>query len=231
MNKWIFTTIITICMVGAAQADIFDFEGTVPNPLSTGDQDALVAAYMTEVYGSSVSVLGAQVSVYQSDGSTAGAPLGPDQFIKNRNRFSEPPYDIDTIEISFDTVPILNAQFEAGVFAASVHGSPDFVCEAYDAIGNPVGISDGGGANLGGVGSHTISGNQWIWYTNWATDVSALSPLLVFNSPVTRLVFHDDNQFDVGVDNLEVTPVPVPGAVLLGMLGLSVVGVKLRKRA
>jgi hypothetical protein len=26
-------------------------------------------------------------------------------------------------------------------------------------------------------------------------------------------------------------PVPVPGAVLLGMLGLSVVGVKLRKRA
>jgi len=30
---------------------------------------------------------------------------------------------------------------------------------------------------------------------------------------------------------LNYTPVPVPGAVLLGMLGLSVVGVKLRKRA
>ena len=32
------------------------------------------------------------------------------------------------------------------------------------------------------------------------------------------------------LDNLEYTPVPVPGAVLLGMIGLSVAGVKLRKR-
>ena len=31
--------------------------------------------------------------------------------------------------------------------------------------------------------------------------------------------------------NVDFTPVPVPGAVLLGMLGLSVAGVKLRKRA
>lgn len=38
---------------------------------------------------------------------------------------------------------------------------------------------------------------------------------------------------DVGEGNYEVemTPVPVPGAVLLGMLGLSVAGVKLRKYA
>ena len=33
------------------------------------------------------------------------------------------------------------------------------------------------------------------------------------------------------MDHLQYSPVPVPGAVLLGMLGLSVVGVKLRKRA
>ncbi len=38
--------------------------------------------------------------------------------------------------------------------------------------------------------------------------------------------------FNMGVDNVSVMaePVPVPGAVLLGMLGLSVAGVKLRKR-
>ena len=33
------------------------------------------------------------------------------------------------------------------------------------------------------------------------------------------------------IDNVEVTVVPVPGAVLLGILGLSVAGIKLRKFA
>jgi hypothetical protein len=37
--------------------------------------------------------------------------------------------------------------------------------------------------------------------------------------------------FAFELDNLAVAPVPVPGAFLLGMLGLSVAGVKLRKRA
>ncbi len=35
----------------------------------------------------------------------------------------------------------------------------------------------------------------------------------------------------VHYDNLTFNPVPVPGAVLLGMIGLSIAGVKLRKRA
>lgn len=35
----------------------------------------------------------------------------------------------------------------------------------------------------------------------------------------------------LGMDNLQFTPVPVPGAVLLGMLGLSVASLKLRKFA
>ena len=33
------------------------------------------------------------------------------------------------------------------------------------------------------------------------------------------------------IDNVAFTPVPVPGAFLLGMSGLSIAGVKLRKRA
>ena len=33
------------------------------------------------------------------------------------------------------------------------------------------------------------------------------------------------------IDNVAFTPVPVPGAFLLGMIGLSIAGVKLRKRA
>lgn len=38
-----------------------------------------------------------------------------------------------------------------------------------------------------------------------------------------------DGQSAVGLDNLQFNPVPVPGAVLLGILGLGVAGVKLRK--
>lgn len=37
--------------------------------------------------------------------------------------------------------------------------------------------------------------------------------------------------YDAGIDNVSVAVVPVPGAVLLGMLGLSLAGVKLRKQA
>lgn len=36
---------------------------------------------------------------------------------------------------------------------------------------------------------------------------------------------------NTGIDNVQIGVVPVPGAVLLGILGLSVAGVKLRKRA
>ncbi len=54
-------------------------------------------------------------------------------------------------------------------------------------------------------------------------------------SPNSKLRFtwdrNDDKLFSSGIDNVVVSAIPVPGAVLLGMLGLSVAGVKLRKRA
>jgi choice-of-anchor C domain-containing protein len=56
----------------------------------------------------------------------------------------------------------------------------------------------------------------------------------VADAPVTTLQFMstvtgDQNAWGPALDNVSI--VPVPGAVLLGMLGLSVAGVKLRKRA
>jgi len=76
-----------------------------------------------------------------------------------------------------------------------------------------------------------IDDGQWRKYS-----YSFTAPLSIGN-PV-RLMFEDfahpsydtiASAPDVYFD--DITFVPVPGAVLLGMLGLSVAGVKLRKRA
>lgn len=221
--------ITTICMVGSAQADLitFDFED-----LDVGNTETDISTYMSGLYPGSVTVLYAVVSNTDSVG-TIGGPLGPDNFIKNTSGTpapgDDPPYNTGLFEISFDdTTPIYSAQFDAGVFGASQE-STDFVMEAWDKYGNPVGMTDGGG--YVGAFAEGISGNEWVFSTNWAVDVAVVSPLLIFDGPVTRLVFHDDNLYDVGIDNLVVNTVPVPGAVLLGILGLSVAGVKLRKYA
>ena len=44
-------------------------------------------------------------------------------------------------------------------------------------------------------------------------------------------IYYDPSLSEFAVANLSVSPVPVPGAVLLGMIGLGVAGVKLRKYA
>jgi hypothetical protein len=225
MNKWIFTTIITVCMVGAAQAQLFDFDA-----LSPGDNAAAISTYMTGLYPGTVTALNAVASITDS-GGTPGIPLGDDSFIKNA--YSDGSANSGQFEIIFD-VPIVSAQFEAGVFAASQVWE-DFSFNPFNASGDPVGMSDGGGAVIpGGTSAYIVGGDggtEWIWLTNWAYDIVATSPVLIFDEPVTRLLFHDDQVHDIGIDNLSVEAVPVPGAILLGMLGLSVVGVKLRKHA
>jgi hypothetical protein len=52
------------------------------------------------------------------------------------------------------------------------------------------------------------------------------------SSPISRIVLDIDGFAgeDFGINRISVTPVPVPGAVLLGMLGLSTAGLKLRRR-
>lgn len=77
------------------------------------------------------------------------------------------------------------------------------------------------------------------WTTSYVTHdpttigffgVASDSPITTirWTSPITLGGYQ---QVNTGIDNVQIGVVPVPGAVLLGMLGLSVVGVKLRKRA
>ena len=78
------------------------------------------------------------------------------------------------------------------------------------------------------------------WYASSYTTIDI--PDITFSSNVSLLVFSDGGSEDVGIDNLRVDSyvappivetenIPVPGAVLLGLLGLSAAGIKLRKHA
>ena len=79
---------------------------------------------------------------------------------------------------------------------------------------------------------------HWVYKTVTHTydigDNSGFTFDLAFDAPVSLITISDDGHFDVGVDNLVVSDAlvaPIPGAALLGMLGLSVAGVRLRKKA
>ena len=130
----------------------------------------------------------------------------------------------------------------------------DKVRYGYNSTGYP---PHSGDAVLGSVSNQTIrvdfdiaSTYVGAWYTSGSTfyleaydasdnllDSAAGSPNLGTNSLISvsggniaYVLFHDYGAM-YSIDDLEFTPVPVPGAVLLGLLGLSVAGVKLRKHA
>jgi hypothetical protein len=52
---------------------------------------------------------------------------------------------------------------------------------------------------------------------------------VVFAAPVSTLVFHNTRLGEVQIDNLAVTPVPIPSAIMLGSIGLVAAGYRLRK--
>ena len=199
--------ITTVCMVGVAQADLvtFDFEA-----LSSGDDAAAISTYMTGLYPSTVTVISAVAAIETSaDLDPVYAPTTSTMYITpTTGQVDDPPADF--MRISFD-IPILSAQLDAGVFGISTHGNPDFTVLAYTA--------------------DDVLVRRWEWGTNYRT-ISMTTPLFDFSSnPVTHLVFHNDYPGHIGVDNLTVSPVPVPGAILLGLLGLGAAGLKLRKYA
>lgn len=73
--------------------------------------------------------------------------------------------------------------------------------------------------------------------TGWMSVVTAWSlPEPIGSlSPNVRIKFQwdrsDDRLYNSGIDNVWVQAVPVPGAVLLGVLGLGAAGMKLRRRS
>jgi hypothetical protein len=69
-------------------------------------------------------------------------------------------------------------------------------------------------------------------YPNWVEGTQYVSFLgVIAEDGAINIEIYNTAPTDTVVSGMQIQLVPVPGAVLLGMLGLSVVGVKLRKHA
>jgi len=91
-----------------------------------------------------------------------------------------------------------------------------------------------GGYVLSTLFSHSIMGSDPEDY--WGTPWTLVSYTFAASGTYTLLIetwndLDSDQSSYVGIDNVALTPVPVPGAILLGMLGLGAAGLKLRKFA
>ncbi len=203
---------IAVCLAvtcTAAKADItFDFEGT-----SVGDESAGLTTYMSGVYGSSVTVTDARVST--------NTFLPPIDWAGNDTKFIRLALTGDgalegDMEISFDETPISAVRFDGFVWLDdNLFDLGDLQLKAYSdqftASGGTRGDPDPGSI----VADLTWDPGTWNGFdSGW----------VVFDQPVTLLVFSDHSIYDIGVDNLQVRAVPAPGAALLGLLGMGLIG-------
>jgi hypothetical protein len=86
--------------------------------------------------------------------------------------------------------------------------------------------------NVSGAAPVLVDDGKWRAYSYTFTATAGMNPIhLMFEDFYAPGYGLADVARDAYFDDIRFVAVPVPGAVLLGMLGLSVAGVKLRKRA
>jgi len=211
MRKYYFLIVCLVLTMGNVchtQADLIDFEST---GLSEG------ASLTTEIPG--LTFLGTilakpgapTVAFSTNDTVVGGAPFGGD-FITDAPVGGD--YGIpQTIAISFD-VPVFDISFSIAdlewvgdyreVLTAEAFDAADTLLERVTIMGGDPGTGD---------------------------EIATLVKFTTGNvSSLTLAVTNESGRAGWGVDNLSFTPVPVPGAVLLGSIGLALAGWKLRRR-
>lgn len=227
MSKMILAIAVVLCLAAAAQADLytFDFEGVETS------SDSSIGNYMTNVYDHrTITVDNATVIDNSSNyGDDWNGKSGGDNYFYVDSSSGH-------ADVFFTGAPIYNISGDGYVFDATP--GADWVLNGYDSGNNLV------NSFIMDFGESTYTTEEWSWaHWGWETvvhtidlgDDSAFTFDLAFATAVTRIRLSDDGRYDVGMDNVVVddAPIstPIPGAVLLGMLGLSVAGVKLRKQA
>jgi hypothetical protein len=231
MRKLILIAVLTICLATVAQADLytFDFES-----LENEDDDAVISAYMTTVYGSSITAYDVEVRDNGQDYPYWDGKSGSDDWMRNDTSSGD-------FEIVFGVSPIVGLLGTTEGYVFDSTSGSDFQIFAYDSTyGDDVWTEYWWWP---GHGSWTYYDEEdpnpdalvlhEFWYASSGSPIDILD--MTFDIPVSLLVFSDGGKEDIGIDNLRVDsyvqPIPLPGAVLLGILGLGAAGLKLRKFA
>jgi hypothetical protein len=196
MKKVLLIIFLTACLGRSAQAGMVTFDFDSLNP---GTDDTGIGSYMTDLYGSTVTVTGATSYPYGNPSVDPLSALGNDQYIADAEQGNHQFY------ISF-SVPITYVSFDWA------REDDPFKVEATYAGGTVQVFSVGTGETNGGTG------HGW-------EEIDLLDRL---GSPVTSLYFHDGGQGGIGIDNLVVNAVPLPASILLGAFAVSLAGWKLR---
>jgi len=212
--------LITICAVvsmvlaaSPAQALVtFDFEGATTGgsspPGYVASANQRVTDYMTGEYGSSVTATGA-AAWENSMGDDWLGKSDTDQWLRTYGSASVTP---GFFQISFDAIPITGMSGDFYVFEATI--GEDFVVKAYDST----------------YGDRYSPSGALVAEQSWNFGTGAGTFNLSFSSPVSLLVFSDSGWYDIAIDDLTVTPIPAPGAILLGSIGVGLVGWLRRRR-
>jgi hypothetical protein len=225
MKRLIFTGVLTICLIGAAQASVtFNF-----NILSDDGTSAAIGTYMTGLYGSTVTVSDAISDNDNWSGNTtiaintmSGSNVGGD------------------FEVLFGVQPISALLGSGGTgstvgYVYDATSDDDFSIKAYDSTYGDV---ENPSASALVTNWHVDYGTSWWGLVNDGDNTVVNLPDLSFTRPVSLLVISDSGTKDVGIDNLQVEPyvagggavIPAPGAILLGSIGVGLVGWLRRRR-
>ena len=202
---WLIVTLFT----GVSTADLIDFEG--------GTEGALVGTIDIVTFSDAIfaEVDDPRYAFGSAGGDDFPLPPGTTEFgsvfitdlvgVHPSNPSYDSVYDTGPITMAFSK-PVFDVSFQL----LDIEG----VYEAFSAsadTGETQTTGTGGGDGLATLVEFTSIGITSITIDVWPITSSELTGW--------------------ALDNLEYTVVPVPGAVLLGMLGLSVAGLKLRRYA
>jgi len=144
--------------------------------------------------------------------SELGADFNSDATVLDYLSSSTPPHSGSKVIFNFPSNDIrVDAIGSEWLMAGGyVTGSANVILTAYDYSNTLLGSDSTGGANIVGFGTPNIFLN-----------ISA--------SNIAYVIFSIDTGNTFNIDDFTFVPVPVPAGVLLGMLGLGVAGMKLRK--
>lgn len=189
--------LLMLLVGGNAQAALFNFD-----ELAGGAGSGPISDYMTDVYGSDVSVTGA--TVYPVAGSD---PLSASGWSNTTPYIAEADQGAHQFTITFE-VPITSVSF------------------SWARVEDPLKLEAayaGGTVQVFSVGTGQANGGTGYGY-------ETIDLLAMVGAPVTSLFFHDGGQGAIGIDNLTVvSAVPLHASMLLGAFAVGLAGRKLRK--